>query len=167
MSTHNNEVIDLPKFRRDPVEAGTSREDLEIGVLDSLVAYQLRRAQVRVYSHYAQRLEDVHITPGQLALLVKISHNGGISQTALAKANGIERSTLGEIVDRFERRQWVERRKHNSDRRAYALYLTEQGRLFLDIVVPTAVALEGELTASWPEEDRIRLLNLLKRLSED
>ncbi|MCW8195060.1 MarR family transcriptional regulator [Proteobacteria bacterium 005FR1] len=167
MSIHNNEIINLPERRPDAKPDSCDHgEDLEIGVLDGLVAYQLRRAQMRVYGHFAQRLEHMQITPGQLALLVKIFHNGGISQTALAKANGIERSTLGEIVDRFEKREWVERRKHNSDRRAYALYVTEQGRLFLDSVVPAAVALERELTASWPEKDRARLLELLKALAD-
>jgi DNA-binding MarR family transcriptional regulator len=163
MPLHNNEIIDLPR-RQQRGDSG-AEDDLEIGILDGMISYQLRRAQVRVYGHFAQRLEHTQVTPGQLALLIKIHHNGGISQTALAKANGIERSTLGEIIDRFEKRQWVERRKHSSDRRAYALHLTEQGRRFLDGVIPAALALEAELIASWPEEDRRHLINLLKKLA--
>lgn len=164
MPIHNNEIIDLPR-RQDSSDIGAD-SNLRIGVLDEMIAYQLRRAQVCVYNHFAQRLEHTQVTPGQLALLIKIQHNGGISQTALAKANGIERSTLGEIIDRFEKRQWVERRKHHSDRRAYALHLTEQGRRFLDGVVPTALALEAELLASWSEDERFRLVNLLKKLAD-
>jgi DNA-binding MarR family transcriptional regulator len=162
MSTQNHEVLDFAELRQ---ESSDRADDLEIGPLDGMLSYHLRRAQTRLFSQFAQRLEDAQVTPSQLALLIKVYHNGGISQTALAKANGIERSTLGEIIDRFEKRQWVERRKHSSDRRAYALHVTEQGRRFLDSAIPAAMAVEMELTASWAEDDRQRLLALLKMLA--
>lgn len=139
---------------------------LKLGVLENMIGYQLRRAQLRVYQSFLDQLDDANITPSQLGLLIKIKNNAGISQTALAKANGIERSTLGEIVDRFEKRQWIERRRHHSDRRAYALHLSLEGQAFVDAVVPVVLAHEAALTATWSEHDKSALLNLLTRLAD-
>lgn len=164
MSIHNNEAMHIT--RPQDVRPRRAGQELKLGVLDTMIGYQLRRAQVRVYQSFLERLADANITPSQLGLLVKIKNNAGISQTALAKANGIERSTLGEIVDRFEKRQWVERRRHHSDRRAYALHLSAEGEMYLNAVLPVALGLESELTASWSENDKAVLLQLLRKLAD-
>ena len=76
-------------------------EELDLGILPDLLGYQLRRAQVTVFQHFAGALGDWNVTPGQLGLLVLVSRNPGISQTALARAVGVERATLGEAVHRL------------------------------------------------------------------
>lgn len=154
-----------PRHSASPRRAGAGAE-LELGILEDMLGYQLRRAQMRVSQHFSERLNDAQITPGQLILLIKISSNPGISQTALAKANGIERSTLGEIVDRFEKRNWVERRRHATDRRAYALHLSPLGQDCLEHLLPPALDHEQELTAGWSDEERHTLLRLLKKLAQ-
>ncbi|MGQ9425664.1 MarR family winged helix-turn-helix transcriptional regulator [Gilvimarinus sp. F26214L] len=156
MSIHDDLLEMEPEVRTD---------HLRLGILDDMISYQLRRAQLRVFHSFTEHLEDAKVTPGQLALLIKISNNPAISQTALARANGIERSTLGEIVDRFEKRGWVVRRKHSTDRRAYALHLTTEGALLVDALVPSVMDHETELTRGWPEGDRSTLLRLLRRLA--
>lgn len=142
-----------------------NNEILELGILNELIGYQLRRAQLKLFHSFSNTLGEDNITPGQLALLIKIKNNAGISQTALAKANGIERSTLGEIIDRFEKRELVERRKHPSDRRVYALHLTEQGEIFLGDLMPAVLQHEADITRGWSTEERSTLLQLLVKLA--
>lgn len=162
MKVLDSQPFELPRGKG----KGSTIPTLQLGVLKDMISYQMRRAQWRIQQSFARRLDGASLTPGQLILLTKIRHNPGISQTALAKANGIERSTLGEIIDRFEKRQWVERRKHNSDRRAYALHLSPQGQALFDSVIPMALEQEAELTADWSEEDKSTLLRLLSKLAE-
>ncbi|MEX1032109.1 MAG: MarR family transcriptional regulator [Cellvibrionaceae bacterium] len=140
--------------------------ELQLGILKDMIGYQLRRAQLRVQHNFAKRLEHTNVTPGQLSLLVKIKNNPGISQTALARANGIERSTLGEIIDRFEQNRWVDRRKHMSDRRAHALHLSPVGESFVNAIIPVALTHEAELTASWSKDEKTTLLRLLDKLAD-
>lgn len=161
MTMLNSEPFQLPRAK-----GNRKIEKLHLGILGDMISYQLRRAQWRIQQNFARRLGGASLTPGQLILLTKIKHNPGVSQTALAKANGIERSTLGEIIDRFEKRQWVERRKHVSDRRAYALHLSGQGEALFDTVIPMALEQEAELTADWSDEDKSTLLRLLNKLAE-
>lgn len=139
---------------------------IKSGILTELVGYQLRRSQTALFHNFAQKLGECNLTPGQFGLLVKIKNNGGISQTELARTDGIERSTLGEVIDRFEERNLVERRKHAYDRRAYALYLTTEGEGFLQSVTPMVLENEREMTRGFTEEERQTLLDLLQKLVE-
>ena len=152
-----------------PAAANNKRDpgdDLELGILSDIIGYQLRRAQLKLFHTFSSRLGHVNITPGQLGLLLKIKNNAGISQTALAKANGIERSTLGEIIDRFEKRGLVERQKHATDRRVYALHLTSEGEAFVNDTVPAVLEQEAEVTKDWTDEERTTLLRLLTKLAD-
>lgn len=140
-------------------------EAIKLGILENIIGYQLRRAQTALFQNFAKKEYLNSITPGQFGLLVKIKNNPGISQTALAKADGIERSTLGEIIDRFEERGLVERRKHAVDRRAYALHLTAKGVAFLDEVVPLVFENDADMTNNFSEDEKKELLRLLKMLA--
>ena len=136
------------------------------GVLDQLLGYQIRRAQTRLFAHFEEQLHDLKITPGQLGLLIMISANPGISQVALARAVGIERATLGEFVDRFEREKFVERRGLIGDRRSYALHLTRRGQEFLDQAIPAVMAHETSFTDHLSSAERATLLKLLAKLAD-
>jgi MarR family transcriptional regulator, temperature-dependent positive regulator of motility len=43
------------------------------------------------------------LTPRQLAVLTAVAANEGLSQTDLVQSTGVDRSTLADIVRRFER----------------------------------------------------------------
>ncbi len=137
---------------------------IELGPLEDILGYYLRRAQSANFRHFDKHLSNRNISPGQFGLLCKIDNNPGISQTALARADGIERSTLGEIIDRFEARKLVERRRHPTDRRVYALHLTKKGGKFLSQVTPELLASEAELTRNLSQKEFKTLMTLLKKL---
>ncbi|MCP4791406.1 MAG: MarR family transcriptional regulator [Gammaproteobacteria bacterium] len=141
------------------------QQSFELGDLDHMIGYQLRRAQTTLFHNFSKRIGHRNITPGQFGLLIKIKNNPGVSQTGLARAEGIERSTLGEIIDRFEKRELVERRRHAEDRRAYALHLTPAGQTFLDQVTPEVFANDLEVAHRLTDEERQQLLCLLRKLT--
>jgi len=133
--------------------------------LEKLLGYHLRRAQSAVFQHFATQLNHRNITPGQLGLLVLIACNPGVNQTMLAREVGVERSTLGEFIDRFESRQLVERRRVATDRRIHAVHLTGKGRRFLNQILPEVEAHEREFTSNLSRQELQTLMHLLKRLS--
>jgi len=135
------------------------------GTLEKLLGYHLRRAQSAAFQHFASHLKHRDITPGQLGLLVLIAGNPGVSQTALAQEIGVERSTLGEFIDRFESRQIVERRRVATDRRIHAIHLTVKGQQFLEQVLPEVEAHEREFNKPLSAQETRTLVHLLKRLA--
>ena len=73
-----------------PTDGGT--DDIDFDVLPGLIGYHLRRAQVAVFAHFADSIAR-QATPGQFGVLTLIGVNPGLTQSALASAVGIERST--------------------------------------------------------------------------
>lgn len=155
----------MVKRKAQQSQAKSKGETLDTGFLEGLLGYQLRRAQTALFQDFSAVLGDQQITPGQFGLLVKIKYNQGISQTALAKAVGVERSTLGEMIDRFEKRDLVERRKDAKDRRAYALYLSPNGEQFMQEMVPRVFDHELKLSACLSEDEKEQLITLLRRIA--
>ncbi len=141
-------------------------EELDLGILPELLGYQLRRAQLTVFQHFAGALGDENVTPGQIGLLVLVSRNPGISQTALARAVGVERSTLGEAIDRLRKRGLLARKPAPQDRRSYALSLSAAGEKFLDNFVPRLLRHEDEVAGALSPAERKTLIALLRRLAE-
>jgi len=140
-------------------------KQLVSGPLEKLLGYHLRRVQSAAFQHFSEHLNHRGITPGQLGLLVLIACNPGVSQTALAREIGVERSTLGEFIDRFEARQLVQRKKLATDMRVHAIHLTTRGKQFLGQVMPEVQAHEREFSKPLSASEMRTLVHLLKRLT--
>ena len=138
-----------------------------MGILPELLGYRLRRAQLTVFQHFAATLGDQNITPGQVGLLVLVSRNAGISQTALAGAVGVERSTLGEAIDRLAKRGLLVREPAPTDRRSHALRLSASGERFIAALIPRMRAHEDEVAKNLAPEERDTLMKLLRRLADE
>jgi DNA-binding MarR family transcriptional regulator len=67
-------------------------------------------------------------------------------------------------IDDLERKGLVERRAHPSDRRAYALHVTDAGRETLSEGREVVQAVQDELLAPLDEAEREQLRGLLLRL---
>ena len=76
---------------------------------------------------FSRRSLEIGESPGQFATLTIIARNPGISQTELSHANGRDKSSLTPVVD-LVRRGLVERKRVDSDRRAYRPNLTTDGK---------------------------------------
>jgi len=135
------------------------------GVLDGLLGYRLRRAQVAVFADFAQSMADFDLTPGQFGTLALIAANPGLSQTGLGTALGIDRSSVVPLIDKLERRQLVERAPHARDRRSHALRLTAAGARLFDSARAAVARHESHIFAPLSSTERETLARLLDRVS--
>src|SRR5882672_9934114 len=83
---------------------------LDYDVLDELLGYRLRRAQVAMFIAFHEATKGLNITPPRFTALVVIGANPGIRQTVLGNVLGIARSGAMLLTDWFEDRGLVERR---------------------------------------------------------
>lgn len=104
------------------------------GLLPGLLGYALRRAQSAVFADFAATFAQggEALTPGEFGLLVLVERNAGLSQMALARALGIDRSTLVPILNRLQGRGFLVRRRSPTDGRTHALGLTPAGEKALE-----------------------------------
>ena len=143
----------------------TTGQVVDYTTLNGLIGFQVRQAQLQVFNHFRKTVGTMGITPGQAGILILIRNNPAISQAALARAIGVERATLGQIITDMEAKSWVERQPSNSDRRSYALTLSPSGRVFLEQVLEKIVLHEKDLTAHLGMEERQEFLRLLLKFS--
>jgi DNA-binding MarR family transcriptional regulator len=137
---------------------------LDFGLLPELIGYHLRRAQVAVFADFAKTMADAQVTPGQFGVISLIGANPGLTQSALARAVGIERSTMVAVIDALQGRGLVERRPSPVDRRSYALALSAEGEALLEKLKPMVRAHERKLARNLSADDRTKLIELLSRI---
>ncbi|MGA7984339.1 MAG: helix-turn-helix domain-containing protein, partial [Burkholderiales bacterium] len=77
----------------------TRMAGLDYGVLDELLGYALRRAQVAMFLAFHAATKGQHITPPRFTALVIVGANAGISQSTLGAALGIARSGAMLLTD--------------------------------------------------------------------
>jgi len=140
-------------------------EPLDLGLLPGLLGYQLRRAQIAAFQHFAATVGKAGITPGWFGLMVIVANNEGLSQTRLARALGIDGSTMVAMIDRLEENGWMQRQRSEADRRTHALSLTEAGSKLLAQLTPQVEAHEAVLTQDLNADDKKNLLALLAKIA--
>ncbi len=123
----------------------------------------LHRANQIATERFSEALGDSDMTARQVQVLAAINANEGASQSDIVDVTGVDRSTLGNIVQRLARRKLVERRRTKGDARTYAVKLTESGRRELAIAGPALGRVEKDLLTTLPASKRTDLVAMLER----
>lgn len=145
---------------RDEAGGGLGR-----GLLPRLLGYHLRRAQVAVFKHFAASVgAEENITPGLFGMLVMIAENPGLSQSRLAEAMEVDRSTIVTAIDQLEARDLAVRGRSPTDRRSYCLALTDNGRRALRRMREAVLRHEEEFAAHVSPGEREELIRLVVKL---
>jgi DNA-binding MarR family transcriptional regulator len=145
-------------------KARTAGEGVDFGPLADWVGFHLRLAQIASFAAFAKEAEEVDLSPGRFALLMLIGRNPGISQTALSRAHGSDKSTLTPALNDLKRRGLITRSRLKSDRRSYQLVLTPQGHELLARLTECAARHEWNLDRIIGPRDRARFLQILHKL---
>ena len=161
--------------RREDGEAARGRRGgagVDYGMLTELVGYHLRRAQATVFDDFMRTMaKDGNgdgngdgVTPGQFGVLVLIGSNPGASQSTIAKAIGVERSTMVAVIDRLQERGLVSREVSEVDRRSYALKLTADGAALTTRLGKRVRDHERRIASALSGEEKEMLIRLLRRI---
>lgn len=110
-------------------------------------------------------LAPLGLEPRHFLVLRHVAHSEGLSQHALGSALRIPASRMVGLVDTLEQRGLVERRANPRDRRARALFLTEEGGRTLQEAFRIAMGHERAVTTGLTTSERDQLLALLRRLA--
>jgi len=132
--------------------------------LRGLVGYDLKRAFLIIQADLTRTLEPYGLRMLTFTALTLIADNPGLNQSQLAGAMAIERPNLVTIVDELERRHLVTRDKVPTDRRVYALNLTEAGARLLAETLEAVHQHERLLLAGLGDDERAQLLAILAKI---
>lgn len=137
---------------------------VDYGVLDSLIGYAIRRAQIRIYEDFVESLAPWNITPPRFSALQIIARNPELKLTDLAQILGIARSGAVLLVDALESMSLVQRLPSPTDRRAYGLALTDVGRQTLTEVTRTVCEHDARIAAGLSDQEQQMLRAMLEKL---
>jgi DNA-binding MarR family transcriptional regulator len=128
------------------------------------VAFLVSRLGLEVGTRLAKDLSPLGIEPRHFGLLRTLAMSEGQSQRAIGQALDIHPNRMVALVDDLERLRVVQRRPHPTDRRAYALVLTDKGKRVLQKAFEVAFKIENDLCADLEPAQRAELLSLLGKL---
>jgi DNA-binding MarR family transcriptional regulator len=139
-----------------------AQQTLKPGLLSGLLGYRLRVAQQAVFRDFARAIPDA--SPGRAGILLLIDANPGVTQSRLAQAVGIDRSTLVGVLHALQARDLIERLR-GEDRRTNGLWLTRAGRTLVASLKQRIRVHERRVAARLSVAERSQLLALLQKLA--
>jgi MarR family transcriptional regulator, transcriptional regulator for hemolysin len=111
-------------------------------------------------------LEGLSVTPRAYCVLAT-AVQGEHTQTALAQAIGLDKTTMVVTIDALERAGLVERRTSNSDRRARVIAVTEAGRAKVAEGEQIVERIQSDVLASLSPESREAFVGALRQLAAE
>ena len=142
-------------------------KDVDMGVLEQLLGYHVRRAQLSFFAGFSEACADLGLSPGLFAVLEVVYRNPGLTQTAVSKALGTDRSAMVAAIDKLESMNLLERRPSERDRRSYALYATDYCQSWYPSAEDKVKVHEEMVLANLDSGERDQLLSLLQKLNAD
>jgi MarR family transcriptional regulator, temperature-dependent positive regulator of motility len=135
------------------------KRDTNLDRLHRSPIHLLHRAGQCAGDIFHAEMKDGDLTPRQLAVLMTVAQNEGLSQTGLVDRTGIDRSTLADIVRRMQRKGLLQRRRTKEDARAYAVKLTDEGRRVLRVAEPLSRRVDDRILDVLPAKQRDQFVN--------
>jgi DNA-binding MarR family transcriptional regulator len=106
--------------------------------------------------------------PGEFDVLATLRRSGepfALTPTALYEAAMISSGGMTNRLDRLERAELIERRKHPTDRRGTLVALTDKGRSLIDEMLAPHIENEQRVLAPLTEAEQRQLDELLGKLT--
>ena len=132
--------------------------------LNGLVSYQIRLVQIAAYKSFEREVAGYGTAPRYYGMLKIVETNPGISQTRLAEAIYLDRSSLVPILAALSREGVIERKSASGDRRVRRVFLTPQGLTLVQQLDTEVAKHEARMTTGLSESDRETLLKLLRHV---
>ncbi|WP_343714617.1 MarR family transcriptional regulator [Inquilinus sp.] len=110
------------------------------------------------------RAAGLDLSRPQYRVLIMLDRNPGVTQARLAELLDVEKMTVTGLIDRMEKRGWVERRRDPNDRRAHSLHLLPSARPIVDQLEALIAQWQEDYNARLPADVMVRMIGDLQLL---
>jgi DNA-binding MarR family transcriptional regulator len=131
--------------------------------LEDSPSHLLHRAEQLASDRFTQLVGGDNVTLRQFAVLAAIAESPGLSQSALVRATGVDRSTMADMMNRMEKRGWVTRAASALDARAHSVRLAAAGVTILAAATHHARAADAAILDALPRTKRRTFHNILTK----
>lgn len=109
----------------------------------------------------------IDITTDQWIILDLLYHEDGVSQNHLATKSAKDAPTTSRIIDLMCKKDLIERRKVENDRRMHHIFLTDIGKETHSKILPIAENLRAQGWNSLNDEDYETFLRIMNQVYEN
>lgn len=127
-------------------------------------AHLIRRAHQISWAIFLDECAEFALTPVQYAALVAISAYPDTDATRVSNMIAFDRSTIGSVLDRLEKRGLIERRASETDRRQRLISLTDQGSKLLTDCKEAVDRVQNRIVGVLSRSEREIFLKLMARI---
>jgi DNA-binding MarR family transcriptional regulator len=145
---------------------GSVDADPDLGGIDEIVGFHIRLAHGAVYRHFTETFANLDLTQKQVSTLWLIDDHPDIAQADIGRRLQMDRATVMAIINRLQKRGFVERGASTGDRRRQTLHLTVTGHEALVSARESILEHEAWLKARFTQRETATLVNLLRRIHE-
>jgi|ERR1051325_8219511 DNA-binding MarR family transcriptional regulator len=128
----------------------------------------LRRAWYGLNQAFRRRIAHLNLTPDQFTVMRTLleADTRGLTQRELSRLMSSDPNTVASLLERMEKAGHVERRPHETDRRAHRIRLLPKGRKTYEQARAIALTLQSEVLSIVPENEREGFLENLVRVAD-
>jgi DNA-binding MarR family transcriptional regulator len=130
------------------------------------LCWPLARVGQAIVAAHNDALSEYGLNLRTFAVLAMVAHGPTRSQLEIAKAVGLDKSTLVATLDSLEAVGLLERRPDPADRRARVVVATEKGRMLVDQAAEVVKETETRILSGVSCEDASRIKETLIALME-
>ncbi len=130
---------------------------------DESIGRQMYKTSLHLRNYAEKVLSPFDLTVEQFHLLKRVAMNCGLSQRQLCEELDKKPANITRILDRMEKKEWIERRPNPADRRSSTIYLREEGQRIITEVSSLFESYSGRFLGGIEiEEERVFRLVLEK-----
>ena len=128
----------------------------------------LRRAWYSLNKAFRRRISHLDITPDQFTVLRWLGEQDGdgVTQRELADLMASDPNTVTSVLNRMEQAALIERRPHESDRRAKRVTIKPKGRKAYEAARDIAIDLQSQVLDVLPESKQAAFLEQLEQIAD-
>ncbi|MFH1137275.1 MAG: MarR family transcriptional regulator [Pseudomonadota bacterium] len=141
-------------------------EDISKFYFEDSAGFLLYRTAIAAKAALRREFQNagLDVTPEQWTVLCALWEEDGLSQGELAGKTVKDKTTITRILDLLEKKGLAVRRRQESDRRVYEIYLTEEGRNLREKLTPVFTGLHARLNDGISEQEVQLMILILKKL---
>ncbi len=131
---------------------------------EKYICFKLNKVRRKIHRYYESKLVPFNITPVQFYVLSALWDKDEIKFKDLARRLDMDGSTLTGILDRMEKRGFINRKEDPDDRRSILVCLTNKSMEIRPQMIEIAQDLDHEFRNKVPDEEFRMLLKVLDKL---
>lgn len=146
--------------RKDPFHIRDESPKRQVGLRMTVIARMQR-------NNFDRKVAVLNVTRSQWAMIAIVARYPGSTQRTIAEYLEMSEASAGRLIDRLCADGLLERRDRRDDRRARAVYLTEQAGPLMTKLGAIAAESEQRMFSGFSDAEIEQLRNFMERIYEN